>query len=56
VVADKDKKTGADGEDSKMEVDEDASKKKEEEKKEEEKKEEEPTEAILKNPSRVVKQ
>jgi len=34
-----------------MEVDEDASKKKEEEKKEEE----EPTEATLKNPSRVVK-
>jgi len=38
-----------DGEDEKMEVDEEAKKKEEEEKKPE------PTEAILKNPSRVVK-
>ena len=47
------------GEDTKMDVDEESKKKDgEEEKKEgeEEKKEEEPTEAILKNPSRVVKQ
>ena len=41
-----------------MDVDESGKKKDEEEKKdgEEEKKEEEPTEAILKNPCRVVKQ
>lgn len=49
VLTDKDKK---EAEDSKMEVDEDGKKKEEEEKKEED----EPTEATLKNPSRVVKQ
>lgn len=49
VLTDKDKKEGEDA--SKMDVDEEG-KKKEEEKKEEE----EPTEAVLKNPSRVVKE
>lgn len=52
-LTDKDKKeAGAAGEESKMEVDEEGKKKEEEEKKEAD----EPTEAILKNPSRVVKE
>lgn len=48
------KKNGA--EESKMDVDEEKKKDTDEEKKEEEKEAPEPTEAMLKNPSRVVKQ
>jgi len=54
ALTDKDKQEGA--EETKMEVDEEGKKKEEEKKEEEKKEEEEPTEAILKNPSRVVKE
>ena len=54
ALTDKDKQDG--GEETKMEVDEEGKEKEEEKKEEEKKEEEEPTEAILKNPSRVVKE